>query len=239
MSTLTKPFSWSFSAYQNFRTCAKRYYHYNVAKDVKEPENDNMRWGFAVHSAMAKRVAHAQPLPDTMPYEKWVDFVLANTDRTQVELGVERKYAITADIKPCEYFDRTVPVWFRAVLDVVKLRVQDHIARIVDWKTGKVPESPIKEEEAMQQLGLSATVLFAHYPDLQAVLMQLVYLQGDVMRERILMRDQLGHFWMTVIPTLAQMQDAQVKQNYPPNPSGLCKKHCAVTSCPHHGRGSF
>jgi len=228
--------AWSFSQLSQYRTCAKRWYHYFIAKDFKEPENDNMRWGFQVHAAMAARIEDNKALPDTMPYEKWIDWVFTNDD---CDIGVEQKMAITEEFEPCAYFSKTKPVWFRTVLDVVKQR--DGVARIVDWKTGRVPENPLKRAEAEQQLWLSATVMFAHFSKLQLVRTHLVYLQEDTpghTAHRDVIRSDLPALWQEVTPTLARMQHALDKSEFPPNPSGLCKRHCAVASCPYYGKGS-
>jgi hypothetical protein len=229
-------FAWSFTQLNNYRTCAKRWYHYNVTKDVKEPESDQMKWGYQVHAAMAARISEGKALPSNMPYERWADWVLTNDG---CDMAAEHKLAITEDFEPCTYFDKKKAVWFRTVLDVFK--VSGPVARIVDWKTGKVPENPVKKAEAEQQLWLSSTVAFIYYPEVQLVRTHLVYLQEDEpgsVGYRDVWRRDLPGLWQQVMPTLAGMQHALDKDEFPPNPSGLCKKHCAVASCPYHGKGS-
>lgn len=243
-------FSWSFSSLNNYRTCPKRYYHYNVRKDVKEPENENMRWGFQVHDAMAKRIIRSTPLPSTMPYEKWIDWALTNTDRTVTTIKAESKAAITENWEPCEFFDRIKPVWFRTVLDVVKVRPMPEggkAARIIDWKTGRKPgEDDDKEQaKAMQQLETSATAMFIHDPDITVVRVQLAYLQdGDPPTEkdwtqRDIQRTDLPKIWGRILPELNEMKRSIATTDFPTNPTGLCKRHCAVTSCPYHGKGRY
>jgi RecB family exonuclease len=229
-------FAWSFSQLSQYRTCPKRWYHYYIAKDFREAESDQMRWGFQVHAAMAARIEDNKKLPETMEvYERWIDWVFTNDD---CDIGVENKMAITEEFEPCAYFSKTKPVWFRTVLDVVKQR--DVVARIVDWKTGKVPENPVKRAEAEQQLWLSATVMFAHFPRLKLVRTHLVYLQEDKPEDisyRDIMRTDLPALWQEVTPVLARMQYSLDKSEFPPNPSGLCKRHCAVASCSYYGKG--
>ena len=235
-----KPFAWSYSALTNFETCAKKFYEYFIAKRVKEPENDDMRWGFQVHEAMAKRLSMGKVLPDTMKnYEAWARFVLTNPS-AQTILKCEQKLAITADGKACEYFDKRVDPWFRSVLDVIKIR--DDIGRIVDWKTGKIPKYSDKMDDAKVQLSLGAAAAFAHYPNLKAIQCQLIYLQVDseqdvINRSELVLRSDLPFIWRMATPRVQAMIDAQARQDYPPRPSGLCKKHCGVISCPYHGKG--
>jgi hypothetical protein len=35
------------------------------------------------------------------------------------------------------------------------------------------------------------------------------------------------------------MQKAVRTNNFPPRPSGLCKRHCAVTGCQYYGKGAY
>lgn len=229
--------AWSFSQMNNFRTCAKRWYHYNVNKDVKEPEGEAMKWGFQVHAAMAAAIDDSTPLPETMPYQHWIDWVKSTEG---CDVRTEQKLAITEQFEPCEFFDRKKKVWFRTVLDVVKINGQ--VARIIDWKTGKKPDNPVKRAEAEQQLWLSATAVFARYPDVVMVRTNLVYLQEDdspkELAHRDIWRKDLPTLWTQVTPTLSAMQFAMDTNSFPPNPSGLCKRHCAVAQCPYYGKGS-
>ena len=55
--------AWSYSALKNFETCAKRYYHYNVAKDVREPESEQLLAGNQLHAHFEARISKGVPLP--------------------------------------------------------------------------------------------------------------------------------------------------------------------------------
>ena len=44
---------WSFSQIDKFYNCARKFHAYEIAKVIKEPENENMREGFRVHKMMA------------------------------------------------------------------------------------------------------------------------------------------------------------------------------------------
>lgn len=238
-------FAWSYSALTNFETCPKKYHAYSIAKSVKEPENENMRWGFQVHEALAKRVAFGKTLPDTMTgYEKWARFALTNPSPSVI-VKAEQKMAITVDRKPCDYFARTKTSpqpWLRSVLDVFKHN--DKVGRIIDWKTGAIPRYADKLDEAKVQLSLGAVVAFLHHPTLQAIKCELVYLQEDseqdvINRSEVVQRTDMDYIWRMATPRVMAMMDAEARQDYPPKPSGLCKKHCAVTGCEYHGKGAF
>jgi hypothetical protein len=234
-------FAWSWSALDNFETCPKKYWHTRIRKDTKEPEGEAMMWGKQVHEALAERVSKGRKLPDTMPYEKHADMVLENTDRTKVVLKVEQQLAVTEDMRPCGYFDKQVDPWLRVVADVLKVREDKSVARIVDWKTGKgkFRRDPFTGRfvSDSDQLLLSAAVVMAHYP-VETVWTQFFWLQEDVVTDAIFTKEDLAPFWNRILPRVDRMENAYKTTEYPPKPSGLCVRHCPVTGCPYHGKGS-
>lgn len=230
-NAVKKPFFWSWSRLQAFETCAKQFYHQDIAKDVPRRASEQQTWGNAVHAALANRIMHAKPLPAGMEmYETWVDRIMADWDRTKVTIECEQKLAITKDFQPCEYFDKDKTVWLRIVTDVLK-RI-DNIALLVDWKTGK-------RKDDLEQLAVSAAVVFAHYPEIEVIRSDFVWLREDVNSRAIIWRRDLPLLWQKMLPRVQRMEKSIDLTDFPPNPSGLCKAHCSVTSCPYHGKGSM
>lgn len=235
-----KPFAWSFSALMGFETCARKFYHSNIKKDFVEPDNDQRKWGFQVHEKLATRVGKGLPLPVTMAdLEPWAKWALQNTQPGD-QILIEQKLALTKDLQPCGYFDRVRDPWYRGVADVLKIGTRSGvgIARLIDWKTGK-------RKDESEQLALLAECVFAHYPAVQKILCQFVWLQDekptDTYRDDdiTVTRGNLQDFWLMMYPRIKSMQRAAEKTDYPPKPSGLCKKHCVVTTCEYYGRGSY
>ena len=221
-----RPFSWSWSRLKNYRACPKRHYHVDLAKDYKEAEGEQLIWGNQVHDALAKRLAKKTPLPSTMQsYEGWA----AGAEAVGGKVLVENKLGMTKDFGKAGFFDDNT--WFRAVVDLLVLP-HPTLAITYDWKTGQVkPE--------MEQLALSAQVIFAHYPDVQQVGSRYVWLGDGDHTTVTYRREDMVPMWNNLWPEIKQMAEAYRTTTYPPKPSGLCKRFCPVTSCPHHGRGSF
>jgi len=235
---IKKPFSWSFSKLNGFRTCPKKLYHSQIKKDFPEATNENMQWGNRVHDAMAKRIAHDTPLPAGMEqWEKWIPWVMAPNGRSDgTMIWSELKMAITEQIQRCAYFDRAVPVWFRTVADVLKVKL--NVARMVDWKTGKPPKDAKAEQEAKDQLAMGAFTVFVWFPEVQVVQTQFVYLQHDMIDAEMYTRADMPKIMMRSLPDVMALQKATDSGDFPPKPSGLCVKHCNVISCVYHGRGN-
>lgn len=218
-----KSFAWSYSALKNYETCAKRYYHYNVRKDIVEPESQELAEGNRLHDVFAKRLDKATPLP--LGFARY-EPMLARLANAPGEIMVEQKLAISSTFQPTAYFARDT--WFRTVVDAAK--VNDGVAVVPDWKTGKP-----KPDDT--QLALMAGTVFIHLPQVQRVKAALVFVNYNEVIPAEYAREDQGEIWNMIIPRVRALEQAVVTQEYPPKPGGLCKRYCAVVSCPYHGRG--
>jgi len=217
-------FSWSYSRIRNFETCARRYNEVDVLKHFTEGPSPQRDEGFVVHAALAKRISQGAPLPAHMPYEKWIDYVFQGAGIPKAE----KKLAITRAFKPCEYFDKVKPVWLRTVVDV--LRVEGAHAHVVDWKTGKVDPDE-------DQLKLIATCVMVHYPQVFDITAELIWLAHDTKSTREYTVDTIVNCWDEhMFHRVDKLRHAHEHDEFPPRRSGLCRAHCPVHTCEHHGR---
>lgn len=219
--TKPKPFSWSWSKIKNFRTCPKRYYIVDIEKSVKEEESEVLRWGNAVHDALHKYVAKNEPLPRGMEKFQTIADKVKNAKGTVL---VEQKFALTAEFAPCTFFDRSA--WFRGIADA--LIIKGPVALAIDYKLGKVVEDS-------QQLALLAACVFAHHPDVQKIRTEYWWLKDEATSRAEFLRTNIPEIWRNILPEVKQLQHAHETMTFPPKPSGLCRRYCPVTSCPHHG----
>jgi hypothetical protein len=225
-----KPLAFSYSKIKNFRTCPKRHYHYDISRDVKEPESDALAFGNFFHAAMEKRFLNGERMPLTiLRYEHWGRQLDAWRHSHMVK--VEQKLAFDKSFNATEYFDRST--WFRSRLDVVWFPPEyKRTAVVMDWKTGEV-----KPDE--QQLQLSAQAIFSHYPHIDVVVASYIWVGDDTDTTRPYTRDDMPGLWSSLYPEIKVMEEAYRTTTYPPKPSGLCKRFCAVVSCPYHGKGLY
>ena len=216
-------FTWSYSVLKNFETCPRRYYAYNVAKDVSEPQSDEIKQGHSVHLAFKNRVTSGTPLPLGMGMHEGL---LAKLASAPGEVLTEQKLGLSSSFEPTAFMGKTV--WFRTVLDYVNVR-DTGTATVIDYKTGR-PNSD------MTQLELSAATLFAHDKHIQRVKAALLFLAHDQIESAEYVRSQTTEIWSGILPRVRKVIEARQRQEYPPKPGGLCKRYCAVTSCPFHGK---
>lgn len=225
-----KPFSWSYSRLKNFENCPKKSYHVDIAKDVAEERSEQLDWGDLVHAAAAKRLGqHKVPLPQGMEIlAPWIDKIEAGPPAT---ILVEQKLAIAADFGACTYFAKEPrPAWLRVVVDVLK--IAGPVALAVDWKTGKILEDSV-------QLALNAQCIFSHYPEIKKIRTEFIWLKDDATSRADFERSDMPGLWANLLPRVDALRNAVASMNFPPRPSGLCKRFCPVTQCPHHGIGSY
>lgn len=217
-----KAFSFSYSKLKNYETCPKRHFHYEVAKDVVEPEGEALQYGNAVHAALAGALAGKELPKHFSNLQVWVDRLLKSGHD---KLLTEQKLAITNEFEACEWFAKNA--WYRGIADVVK--ITGRVALVIDWKTGKILEDG-------SQLALMAQCVFSHHPEVQKIRTMFAWLKEEAETVADFSRDDMAKVWSGLLPRVAHLQNAHETMTFPPKPGGLCRKWCAVSSCPHQGK---
>ena len=220
---MNKNFSWSYSALNNYETCPSRYYHYSVAKDVTEPEGQAISDGNQLHAAFDARLRKNIELPLGMGHHEGL---LTKVLNAPGQTYSERKLAISSSFTPVAYFSDDA--WYRGILDCTK--INGSTASVLDWKTGK----PYPDHT---QLKLASALVFHSAPNINHVNAALVYVNYDKIEKVQYDREDLITIWAEIMPRVKKLQKARETNNYPPKPGFLCRKYCAVMSCPHYGIG--
>lgn len=216
-----KEWAWSYSKLKNYEVCPKRHFHYDIAKDVKEPESEQLKDGNFIHEKLAERIGKNTPLPSQLVHlEPWADKILTGGGKVSVEL----KFAIARDFSPVSWFDKHA--WYRGIADVLKL--YGPVALAIDWKTGKIVEDSV-------QLALMAQCVFSHHPEVQKIRTEFVWLAEDATTRQDFARTDMPGFWAGIMQRVNQLEDANKTMTFPPKPGRLCKRWCAITACPYHG----
>lgn len=217
---------WSFSRIKTFEQCPRKFYHLKVACDYEEPETEAMLYGTLFHEACEKYVRDGADLDPRFAFAKPVLDALLRKPGDKL---CEYKMGLTENLEPCD-FDAE-DVWWRGIADL--LIVNGAEAFSIDYKTGR----NLRYADT-GQLELIALGMFKHFPAVQTVRSGLLYpVANALVRETYRREDepQLWQKWLTHRARMVKVAEADV---WNPNPSGLCKRHCIVTSCPHNGRHS-
>lgn len=216
--------AWSISALKSFESCPRKYYEMSVVKNYQDKPSEMMTWGNDVHKALEERVRDSKPLPIGM--RQWEPIAAALVKQPGVKL-VEQKLALASTFNPTTWFGKNA--WVRSIIDLAI--VNGEKAVIVDYKTGKVKED-------YDQLALMAAVMFNQAEELQEISAMFIWLQEEWpenISKVTYTREELPQLWDRFIKREEAYQDAHRNTEFPPKPSGLCRKWCAVSSCPYHG----
>ncbi len=210
--------AWSYTALTGFEACPRRHHETRVAKRVKEPETEAIRWGNAVHKALEARAKDGTPLPAGMGH--WEPMMARLTSLPGWTLA-ETQFALDESRKLTSWFNKDV--WLRCVIDFGKLREEKKTLLALDYKTGKVGE--------IDQLMLFAAVLMEVYPVLDRVITGYVFLKTADVKQESFTRADVPAIWERFLPRVAKLEEAHATQTWPPKPSGLCKGWCPVKTC--------
>lgn len=217
---------WSFSKAKAFETCPKQFYHEKILREYPVEETEAMRYGTDFHKACEDYIGADVPLPPKF------DFIKATLDALNNKRGVkvcEKKLGLTADLKPCDFFDDKV--WFRGIADLIIVDVLGEVAWVIDYKTGRSSKYADKG-----QLELMALSVFAHYPQVKKVRAGLLFVVANSLVKAEYEIDQSASLWRKWLGIYGRMEKAFETDVWNPRPSGLCKRHCPVVECPHNGK---
>lgn len=215
---------WSYTSLDSFLTCPRRHKLVKLTKEVADPPGEALYHGREVHKAIELAIEGQQPLPYKFAqYQPMVSRCVVAPGEKLVEM----KWALTQNLRPTEYW--ASDAWVRGSIDFGA--VNGETATIIDWKTGKPkPDS--------DQLRLFAAATFSLRPQVQEVRTGFAWLAHNQMTVERYTRAQLGELWGEFIPRVKRLEIAVAKDEFPPQPSGLCRRHCPVpkSKCEFSGR---
>ena len=215
--------AWSYSSIKTFEQCPRKYYHLKVVKDVVEDKTVTL-YGSELHTACEEYVRDDKPLPAQFSFVK---SALDNLKNRPGKILCEYKMGLTEDLQPCDFFAPNV--WWRGVIDLLIL--DGEVARIVDYKTSKSTKYA-----DTGQLELMALAVFKHFPDIRKVKAGLLFVVAKEFPKASYSVDDQPRLWEKWLGEYKRMEIAYKRDVWNAKPSGLCKKHCPVLSCPHNGR---
>jgi hypothetical protein len=219
MSNIT----WSYSNLSLYQQCPKKYFHLKVAKDVKEPPSDALTFGNEIHKIAQEYIESDKPIP-----EKFKQEMQAPLDRLKAIPGqklCENKLGLTADFKPCGFFDRNV--WWRGIADIIIL--QDDKAFTVDYKTGKS-----SKYADLKQLEILSLAIFKHFPNVKKVKAGLMFLFAEDFVRTEYLAEQQSDLWVSWVADVGQLEASVQNKIWNPKPNFTCRGYCPVTSCDHN-----
>lgn len=223
---------WSYSSLQQYETCPRRFYLTRISKAVSEATNPAMEEGNRKHKILEDYVKGKGGLQDLQPMEPVMKRIMAEPAQKVAEL----QFGLTQDLRPTKFFGDDV--WVRGKLDLSVVGPTE--AHIFDYKTGK-------EKTDFQQLRLFAAVGFAMWPYLQTIKTAYVWLpqvddkvnrpKTKISKPEVFTAPDKVVIFQDFAGRVHKMEQSERNNDWPANPSGLCRDHCPVGrgNCEHCG----
>ena len=219
--------AWSYSSLKLFETCPRKYQAEKVTKEVPFEQGEAALYGEQCHKAAEEYIRDGKPIDPRFSFiQPYLDKLnaIAGTKHCEMKLGVKRQ---DGRLVACDFFDPEV--WFRGIADLVIL--DGDRAWVIDYKTGKSARYA-----DVRQLALMSAALFLKYPDLKKIKTSLLF----VVSKEFVKEDFHKEFGLSVFSELNGLLEARStayeSDVWNPRPNPLCRKWCAVKSCPHYGQ---
>lgn len=222
---MAKPFAWSYSALNAFETCPRQFQEMRLLKRWPDPPGEAQQFGTLVHGYLEGRFKQGTPLPVFLNH---LEPVVHKLETSKGPVQAEYKLALNSQFKPVEFFAKDA--WVRAVGDVIK--IHENRAFQLDWKSGKFREGD-------DQLKLQSAVTFATFPQVTETTVFYAWIKDKRSTVRHFKREDTPAIWGEFLPRVKRMEMARENNDYPPKPSGLCRKYCRVETCEFHGKGAY
>lgn len=219
---MIKPITWSYSSLALYQQCPKKYYHLKVKKDIKEELGEAIVYGNEIHKMAENFIANGVPIPEK---HKQFEPALTSVLNMKGEKLCENKLGLTADLKPCGFFDKKV--WWRGIADIIIL--QDDKATTIDYKTGKS-----SKYADLKQLELVSLAIFKHFPQVKKVKAGLMFLVADDLVKADYSADTQDELWGPWISDVGQLQASVENDVWNAKPNFTCRGWCPVTTCVHN-----
>jgi RecB family exonuclease len=216
---------WSFSKIKAFKQCPKQFYHVTVLNQFPFKETDATLYGTHFHEAAEFYIGKGEPLPERFNYAKNMLDSLAAMNGEKL---CEYEFGLTEDLEPCGFKDPDV--WWRGIADLVILDKESGVAKVIDYKSGKNARYADKG-----QLELMALATFKHFPEVHTVKAGLLFVVANAFIKDVYRKEDERQLWQKWLTEYSTMEKAFQNDVWNPIPSGLCKRHCPVTECPHNG----
>ena len=220
--------AWSYSSLKLFETCPRKYQAEKVTKEVPFEQGEAALYGEQCHKAAEEYIRDGKPIDPRFSFiQPYLDKLnaIAGVKHCEMKLGVKRQ---DGRLVACDFFDPEV--WFRGIADLVIL--DGDRAWVIDYKTGKSARYA-----DVRQLALMSAALFLKYPDLKKIKTSLLF----VVSKEFVKEDFHKEFGLSVFSELNGLLEARStayeSDVWNPRPNPLCRKWCAVKSCPHYGGG--
>lgn len=222
---MTTPLPWSPSSLETFVTCGRQYHGKYVEKRYPPEEpSEQQTYGLETHKHFELRGEN----PDyVLPYHLLIhEPFMKKLDTLPGIVHVENKVALTKKLLAVGWSHQPKEeIWYRGVIDYLKVDPASKRAWIVDYKTGK-PHAKFR------QLISYALYVFIRYSMVDLIDVRFYWTRDGTTTRKVWGRAEIDALWGELIGDLKQYREAFKTDTWQERPSGLCG-WCPDTECKH------
>jgi RecB family exonuclease len=219
--------SHSYSSINTFETCPRQFEAKYITKTLKFIKNVASEFGDRVHKSLENRLTKQAPLSEeAKPLEPLI-VAVSQFDGTHY---TERGLAITRDLQPTTMY--SAETWLNGKADFMTYNEATGYLRVLDWKTGN-PKTD------MLQLKIMALLAMCQFPSVTKIRAAFVYTKTGEIDKAVIPVQEIPEVVAEVRQKTIRIEHAQATNNFPPQPSGLCRSYCGVTTCQFYQKGRY
>ena len=217
-------FCWSYSSLSLFTQCARKFHRLRILKDIVEPESRHLIYGKEVHRVAEEYGRDNKEIPEEYKFiQPHVDILLD----TNGDKFFEYKMALTADLEPCDFYDKET--WWRGIADFIS--VDGGKALLVDYKTGKSAKYA-----DTKQLEILSLAIFRHFPEVECVKGGLLFLVSEEFKKANFYKKEEESYWANWDGELDRLNMSFEADTWNPTSNFTCRQFCPVLDCEYNGR---
>lgn len=217
---MKKPFVHSFSAKKVFNQCPEKFHQDRVLRRFPFVQGPEAKEGDRLHRLLAE--AFNRKALITGEDGKLLTPIVNKLRRSGDTLKAEIKFGIDKRGEACGYFG--ADVYYRVIVDLLRVSKDGSEAWIYDWKFGKdnYPDT--------DQLVENAICVFAAMPDVQTIHAKLVWPKTGKVESLSFSREYLDEYKEDLFGELSSIDAVMVDGLYSKIPGPLCP-WCPIEEC--------
>ena len=217
-------FCWSYSSLSLFTQCARKFHRLRILKDIVEPESHHLIYGKEVHRVAEEYGRDNKEIPEEYKFiQPHVDTLLGVNGNKFFEY----KMALTADLEPCDFYDKEA--WWRGIADFIS--VDGEKSLLVDYKTGKSAKYA-----DTKQLEILSLAIFSHFPEVVSVKGGLLFLVSEELVKANFYKKEEESYWSNWDSKLERLNLSFEADTWNPTSNFTCRQFCPVLDCEYNGR---
>jgi hypothetical protein len=211
----------SYSSLSYFAGCPHRYSEVKLQKNFRDAPFKASTDGTDIHEIFERHIRDGVPLPE---FAKKFETTMEAIKEQPGQKFCELKMGIDINGAPCDFWNPAAAI--RGSADLLILEGSHAI--IIDYKSGRVKHDT-------DQLALMALMALKKYPHIETVSGVLIFVaHEETVTARFTAEDTIP-LWAAWVGKMSRVTKAIRENDFPANPSGLCRNYCPVTSCIYNG----